>query len=218
MKLIAITDIHGDLRHLPLLLQEEFDLLLVCGDLTDLGGEDSGVEVLNQLASLNRPMLGVHGNCDKPAVLSLLENRDISLHGLGKRYSGVGFFGAGGSNATPFGTPSEYSEEELERALEVGHSMVARTEVKVMVSHAPPLETNCDRITSGQHVGSSAVRSAIEKFKPQLVLTGHIHESVAADQIGPSLVLNPGMFPNGGYVRAEIKDGKIRTEFMRVEG
>ena len=50
MKLIAITDIHGDLTHLPLLDKEEFDILIVCGDLTNFGGAAAGREVLAKLA------------------------------------------------------------------------------------------------------------------------------------------------------------------------
>jgi len=218
MKLVAITDIHGDLKHLPLLAREEFDMLVFCGDLTQFGGREAAEKVLNSLAAFNKPLLGVHGNCDRPEVLELLIERGISLHSTGEPHGEIGFYGCGGSNATPFDTPSEYPEEELLRALEVGDSMVGRTEFRVMVSHCPPLSTNCDKVSSGDHVGSPAVRQAIEKLKPKLVLTGHIHESIGADRIGDSLILNPGMFSNGGYVRAEIMDGKIRAEIMRVEG
>lgn len=67
----------------------------------------------------------------------------------------------------------------------------------VLVTHCPPSDTCLDMIGSGCHVGSSAVRKAIEKYSPALSLHGHIHESPEVsgsrtDTIGKTLCVNPG--------------------------
>ena len=59
----------------------------------------------------------------------------------------------------------------------------------VFLFHAPPHETNLDRIASDgkfidfvpldKHVGSIAVKKLIEERQPHLTLHGHIHESAA---------------------------------------
>jgi Icc-related predicted phosphoesterase len=69
----------------------------------------------------------------------------------------------------------------------------------VFVLHSPPHGTRCDMIAPGQHVGSRAIRSFVERHAPRLVLSGHIHESPRVsgawrDRIGPSEVVNPGQF------------------------
>jgi len=44
--------------------------------------------------------------------------------------------------------------------------------------HDPPYDTNLDVVHSGRHVGSRAIRNAIEKHKPYITFHGHIHETV----------------------------------------
>jgi len=69
----------------------------------------------------------------------------------------------------------------------------------LLVSHSPPRDTLCDVIASGEHVGSRALRSYVERHQPPLVLSGHIHESPRTsgayrDRIGDTAVVNPGQF------------------------
>ena len=69
----------------------------------------------------------------------------------------------------------------------------------LLVAHSPPRDTRCDVIGSRAHVGSRALRDYIERHRPPLVLSGHIHESPRVsgawrDTIGPTPVVNPGQF------------------------
>jgi len=41
-------------------------------------------------------------------------------------------------------------------------------------------------------VGSTAVRTFVEKHQPLLGLHGHIHECKGVDRIGRTLIINPG--------------------------
>jgi uncharacterized protein len=62
----------------------------------------------------------------------------------------------------------------------------------------------------GKPVGSAAARRFIEEVKPELCISGHIHESAAADAIGPTTVINAGPFKGGGYIT-------VRTEGSRLD-
>ena len=80
-------------------------------------------------------------------------------------------------------------------------SMVTRCtpDRTLFVLHSPPRDTRCDMIGAGKHVGSRAIRRFIERHRPPLVLSGHIHESPRVsssfrDAIGSSVVVNPGQF------------------------
>ena len=72
------------------------------------------------------------------------------------------------------------------------------TKQVVLVCHAPPAETNLDMTYTREHVGSRAVRDAIELYKPIVSLHGHIHESYEltsrfSEIVGEStLAFNPG--------------------------
>ncbi len=86
----------------------------------------------------------------------------------------------------------------LEQALEqlAGQSPPGET---IYVLHSPPHQTRCDMLAHGVHVGSHAIRRFVERHRPPLVLSGHIHESPRVsssfrDAIGPSVVVNPGQF------------------------
>ncbi len=67
------------------------------------------------------------------------------------------------------------------------------------VLHSPPRDTACDRMHRGTHVGSRAIRAFVERARPPLVLSGHIHESPRVsgawrDDLGATTVVNPGQF------------------------
>jgi Icc-related predicted phosphoesterase len=64
---------------------------------------------------------------------------------------------------------------------------------QVLVCHAPPLETDLDRIRPGLHAGSRAVRDFIEKHQPGHFFCGHIHEAEGAViQMGATRAQNVG--------------------------
>ncbi|MHB9093465.1 MAG: metallophosphoesterase family protein, partial [Eubacteriales bacterium] len=74
------------------------------------------------------------------------------------------------------------------------------------------LDTSTDPPTpitvAGQQVmfgaGSTAVRKAIEKYQPVLVLSGHIHEAKGAVKMGRTTVINPGSEYGEGVLRGVI--------------
>src|SRR5207344_402304 len=99
-------------------------------------------------------------------VIDALHAREVSLHGVGRRFGDLGVFGCGGSNITPMDTPTEFEESELAAILERGHAMVADAPRRLMICHTPPFDTRLDRLMNGTPVGSPAVRAFIEASRP----------------------------------------------------
>src|SRR5512135_2557090 len=66
MRIIAFTDIHGALDRVEGILgdEENFDVIVVGGDLTTFGTEPQGEEAVLRLLAFDRPLLVVAGNMD----------------------------------------------------------------------------------------------------------------------------------------------------------
>lgn len=213
MRLIAFGDIHMDTRRVADIPGiESADYIVITGDITNYGSSLDAEAILNRLLTINSSILGVAGNLDQPDVARYLEDIEISLHGRGIIFNSLGIMGLGGSNYTPFNTPYEFSEQELESFLISGYAQIKDAKNFILVSHTPPMQTNTDRLANGKHVGSKAVREFIEKKQPLLCLTGHIHESGGQDHIGRTLVLNPGMIKDGGYVEVRFENDELSAE------
>jgi Icc-related predicted phosphoesterase len=212
MKIVSFGDVHMATRNLDRMdeVLRDTDLIILSGDLTNFGGPDAAAEVLTDArralarsahdSSSSNRLLALPGNLDQREVIPFLENQGVALHGRGMVIDGLAIFGCGGSNITPFNTPMEFTEEELTAALERGYRQVEGTRPLLMVCHTPPFETRCDRLMNGTPVGSKAVRRFIEEFKPDVCISGHIHESAGVDNIGPTTILNAGPFKGGGYI------------------
>ena len=218
MKIISIGDVHMATRNLARMgdVLRATDLVIISGDLTNFGGADDARKVLADVRATCKNVLAVPGNLDREEVFPLLENEGIALHGKGLVVNGIGIFGCGGSNLTPFNTPSELTEEEIHDTLMRGYEQVRGVRPLLMVCHTPPLATKCDRIMNGKAVGSPAAREFIEKYRPDVCISGHIHESAGVDAIGPTTILNAGPFKGGGYIVVE-SNGKgldARLEFL----
>ncbi len=209
MKLLCISDLHGGVRDLRL---DDVDALVVCGDITHFEGRGAAAQILDKFKDA-KVLLGVPGNCDNMDVNEALVERNADLHARGRVIGGIGFFGAGGSNATPFNTPQEYQEEELWNFLSKGYEQVKGAQAMVLVSHTPPSGTGLDR-ARGTHVGSEKIREFIEERRPRLVLCGHVHESKGTDTIGDTVIVNPGMLKNG-HALVDIGPD-IKVEFFDV--
>jgi Icc-related predicted phosphoesterase len=185
------------------------DCVVVNGDLTIRGGCAQALSVVAAISELNRNVYAQIGNMDEGEVDAMFSDMGINLNGRGVLVDEVGLFGLGGSPPTPVDTPSEFSERELEATLRKAYEDVKEARIRILFSHPPPIDTAVDRIHSGQHVGSSAVRRFLEETDCSACVCGHIHEAVGTDRVGSALVLNPGMLPQGGYARIEWDGEKL---------
>lgn len=140
----------------------------------------------------------------------------------------------GWSNPTPFDSPRECCEEELEERLQRTVAKVRDIDTAVFCIHVPPYNTFIDQApmleddlsvsVRGGHthmsaVGSTAVRRIIEQYQPLLGLHGHIHESPGRAKIGRTECLNPGSEYAEGILKGFLVeiDGEKLTQLRRVD-
>ncbi len=119
------------------------------------------------------------------------------------------------TNPTPWNTPREKPDSELEPMLE---ALVARIKDKskaIFNFHAPPFgyaldlapELTADLVQAADrrvHVGSRAVAHMIEKYQPMLGLHGHIHESRGIQKVKRTTIINPGSEYSEGILRGVV--------------
>ncbi|MEW6328368.1 MAG: metallophosphoesterase [Thermodesulfobacteriota bacterium] len=217
MRIIAFGDIHERTENIEKIRDLSLaDCVIITGDLTNVGGIDKARVVLENIRRYNSKVYAQAGNFDQRTVQNYLTELEINLHANGFLLENIGIFGVGGSNYTPFNTPIEYSEEEIKNFIYQGHEKVKDAALKIFVTHAPPFKTTVDVVTGGRHVGSKAVRSFIEEHQPQVCITGHIHEAAGRDTIGQTMIINPGMLKNGGYVEILTEGAEIRAELNKI--
>ncbi len=217
MKIIAFGDIHMMTDQAEKISGiKEADLVILTGDLTNYGGTKEAKNVLDDILRLNLKVLAQFGNIDRCEVNEYLEKLGINLHGQARLVQDeVCLIGIGGSHFTPFHTPSEFSEKEIfhlaDRAFRQGQEFISlaqplhnRKIPLILVSHAPPFNTKVDMLHNGRHVGSKTIRTIIEQYRPDLCITGHIHEAKGQDMILQTPIYNHGMLRQGGWVAIDI--------------
>ncbi len=192
IKILAASDLHGDSKLTKRLAiraeKENVDLVVLCGDLT---GSHDGKDLIKPFKDKNQKVLILPGNWDSFATTDFLAQlyNVTNIHGYSAIYEGVGFFGAG-SASTALGPRSGISETELLKTLEKAHSGLKGIEKKVMLTHMHP-SGGISEATGFR--GSDSIVKAIKKFKPDLLLHGHIHETFGTeDKIGNTKVINVG--------------------------
>jgi hypothetical protein len=213
---IAIGDIHGDVSgigDIPGISQAQG--VLVSGDITDYGSRALAEKLLGRIQHVNPNILAVIGNMDTRQVEELLEEKGYNAHARATDLGfGVGLIGVGYSAPTPFGTPSEVSDAQLHSWLEQAVQQAKDYKHLVLMAHNSPFGTKTDRVGFGQSVGSKAVREFIEKYQPDVCVSGHIHESKAVDWVGKTQIINPGLFRAGGYVVIRLADNALEAELQ----
>ena len=172
-------------------------------------------------------LYAMEGNDDPPELYTMLRDTNVltetedKLVDLGE---GITMVSYGYSNPTPWHTPRELDDDELERRIDKLAAQVSRPERAIFNLHVPPARTAIDKapaldgnlkpIVKGgavvmQSVGSEGVRRLIAKHQPMLGLHGHIHESRGAVRIGPTLAVNPG---------SEYGDGMLCGALLEIDG
>ena len=209
-KILAISDIHGEENQnlYTYLDANNIDLVLILGDITNFGPIGFVETFINKLKSYNFDVIAIHGNCDPEGVCDAIGNVTTCLHNNSIVYKDIVLSGYGGSNLTPFDTPSEVDDdkiyEDLHKLFE--NQTEYEDKLKILVTHAPPLNSDADVIESGDHVGSQGVFKIIEEFEPNINLCGHVHEAKSISKIANTDVANPGMLKDNGAVLITIDD------------
>jgi len=218
MKIVCTSDLHGDIESAERLADKigDFDLLLIAGDVTNFSSSNVARHLIGELSESGvQSILVVPGNCDLAESLEHFQNTGISLHGSGKIMDGIGFFGVGGSNETPFNTPLEFSEDEITQLLQQGYEEIKNAKVKMLLTHPPPFGA-LDQPSPSQNVGSKSIAKFLEKNKVDLCICGHIHEAKGEAKLGSTEIINPGP-TSTGYVEIQIdKEGNTQHKFCEL--
>ena len=125
------------------------------------------------------------------------------------------------TNITPWRTYRELPEKELQKLIKTKVKSIENIRHAIFNFHCPPYDTKLDIAPSidndfhyiinpggieNKHVGSTAVKQAIEQYQPLLSLHGHIHESEGFHYIGNTLSVNAGSAFEIGLLKAFIVD------------
>ncbi|SMF32838.1 metallophosphoesterase family protein [Desulfovibrio gilichinskyi] len=213
LKWIALGDIHQSLSFVSIIPEiKKADGVIITGDITNHSPQGAVEKVWGVIHDQNPNILAQIGNMDRANVTDFLKSKEANLHLETRELAkGIKIMGVGYSIPTPFGTPSEVSDEQLGQWLEETYAKIGDYDQLILAVHDSPYNTKLDVISNGQHVGSRSVRNFIEKVQPDIVVSGHIHESSGEDIIGKSRIFNPGMASGGGYVLITLQDGKLEA-------
>jgi Icc-related predicted phosphoesterase len=175
------------------------------------------------------------GNDDEPALREVLarsavvvdpEDRIVEL-GEGFQMLSCGF-----ANPTPWHSPREMPEEELQRHLEYLAGQLEEPARSVFNLHVPPIHTaidtapvvdeNLSPVIQGSSIlmgpaGSIAVRAVIEQYQPLISLHGHIHESRGVARIGKTVCINPGSAYGEGVLHGALFELDKRKGLKRYQ-
>jgi len=207
MDVLLLADLHGQFGKIDSFLDLGADAVFIAGDLTDMGPADS-VEPL--MSRIDVPCFVVPGNCDPKEILDVLEHSDsVCLHASQINLGKISIAGIGGSNPTPFNTPFEMTDKQIDDILHEILPKLERTVHNVLLTHAPPYGTL--DVINGEHVGSTSIQRHMKSF--DLVCCAHIHEQRGIQDVEGTKVVNPGMASTGNcamiHFGNEAKDIKI---------
>jgi hypothetical protein len=189
-KIMAIGDIHGDIRLVEKLakkaVKEDVDIVILAGDLTF--AERSIEGIIGPFAKAKKDVLIVPGNHEAISTTAFLSDLyapySKHLHGYSFTKEGVGFFGAGTANMGIH----QIKDSEIYELLKRSHEKIKKLEKKIMVTHIHPARSKSE---FRGFKGSEAVRRAIESFKPDIAICSHIHEAGGMEEfIGDTKVIN----------------------------
>jgi Icc-related predicted phosphoesterase len=200
LKVAAIGDLHvkegqtAPYRDLFAEISREADVLVVAGDLTDLGRPDEARILAEDLRSCAVPVVAVLGNHDyecghvaevseiiRGAGVHLLDGQSCEIAGVG--FVGVkGFAGGFGSRMLgSFGEPAikQFVAETLDESLRLENAMrrVRAGRSVVVLHYAPIAET-----VAGEppeilpFLGCSRLAETIDRFRVSAVVHGHAHQ------------------------------------------
>jgi Icc-related predicted phosphoesterase len=209
---LLIADLHGQFGKIDSFLDLNPEAVFIAGDITNMGPVDAVDDVLSRI---DVPCFAVPGNCDPREIIETIEHSDtVCLHGSQINLGKITIVGLGGSNPTPFGTPFEMTDKQIDDVLHRAMKKMEKTVHNVLLTHAPPYET-LDKI-NGEHVGSQSIRRHMKSF--DLVCCAHIHEQRGVMDIDGVKVVNPGpaMDGNCAMLHFGTDSRDIRIELLTV--
>jgi uncharacterized protein len=193
MKILAFSDIHGDISHMEKMAErgakEKVDLVILAGDILDFDQWKEGL--IRPFKNKGLEVAIIPGNHEGMADIDfMVEKYKVkNLHGYSLKLGDLGIFGCGYGDA---GSGLHVlNDEQFFNSLKQAHKSLGDVKKKLMVTHVQPNNS----IIGLHHPtwGSSGIRKAIEEFRPDIHICGHMHETAGIEEmIGKTRVINVG--------------------------
>jgi Icc-related predicted phosphoesterase len=195
----AIGDLHareertGALRELFAEISKTADVMVLCGDLTDVGNPREAEALAEDLRACSIPVVGVLGNHDYESghaeeVAAILRGHGLHLlDGQSCEIEQVGFVGvkgfAGGFGRRMLSSFGElavknFVAEAMSEAMRLENAMrtVKNARALVVLHYAPVPDTLADEpLEIYPFLGCSRLAETIDRFKVSAVVHGHAH-------------------------------------------
>jgi uncharacterized protein len=199
MRIAAIADLHFSpqsydrIREPMSRLRDEADLLILAGDLTNLGKPEEMESLLASFMRLRVPIVAVLGNHDyeggRQAELSkmMIAEGVKLLDGSGYERDDIGFAGTKGflggfgrGVLTAFGEPEvkAFVQSAVDEALKLERALsMLRTEKRIVITHyAPVVDTvRGEPEQIFPYLGSGRLAEVIDRHQAILAIHGHAH-------------------------------------------
>ncbi len=212
MKILAVADIHGDLKKLYTLienLEEKPDAIIVAGDLTPFGPKTLVTKIKSALDKTAPYVFMIPGNEDPKDVREEMKKLKIDMHNKSKKIKDTTLIGFEGAQWLESGNQVFINYAPV-------HEILKKTKGKtILVTHVPPFDTKADILWTGSHVGSPFLRSLVEDYQPDMVICGHIHESRCIDTVGKTKIVNTGALTDG--YAAWIDTENFDVSFFKIK-
>jgi uncharacterized protein len=199
LRVAAMGDLHmrddGSVSYRDLFgeISREADVLVLTGDLTDLGKPHEAELLAQDLKACSIPVVGVLGNHDyecgcpeeiarilRDAGMRLLEGQAAEIDGVG--FVGVkGFAGGFGRRMLgSFGEPAmkQFVAETMSETMRLENAMrtVRATRSVVVLHYAPVTDTiESEPLEIYPFLGSSRLAETIDRFRVSAIVHGHAH-------------------------------------------
>ncbi|MBS3138648.1 metallophosphoesterase family protein [Candidatus Woesearchaeota archaeon] len=191
MKFMAFSDVHADMgvaeRLVKRAQKDDIELVVCAGDFTVF--ERQLKPMLRLFDTIGKPVILIPGNHEAPKELEKnLSSRKHIVYAHKKliRMQGITFLGWGTDGFL------RYSDDFRIIARQWRQELTKDDQKIVLITHAPPFGTVLDKLEN-DYVGNKDIRQAIERIKPNISISGHIHENEGKkDTIGDTLCVNPG--------------------------
>ena len=188
---LLIADLHGQFGKIDSFLELNPEAVFIAGDITNMGPVDAVDDVLSRI---DVPCFAVPGNCDPREIIETIEHSDtVCMHGSAINLGKMTLVGVGGSNPTPFNTPFELTDKQIDDVLTSAMKKMEKSVHNVLLCHAPPYGT-LDK-PAGEHVGSQSIRKHMKDF--DLICCAHIHEARGIMEVEGVKIVNPGPAMDG---------------------
>jgi Icc-related predicted phosphoesterase len=217
MRLLVVSDLHGDLRSVWSAIEQTGpDVLLSCGDWGDPGEvELADLEPLSE----RLPVHTVYGNHDHLDALHAWQNADgtdvLLAHGEVRQVGPLTLAGFNGIWAKSHRKPFYVTDEDVaEAALQL---LATGRAVDLLLSHGCPSGV-ADLTWQNRHGGQRCFLDAFELLRPQVYLTGHLHRAQEYRTRDGRLVRNVGQTPGGDAVLIEWTGSVPEVQALRLAG